>query len=63
VLEVVTNDLERSAVDIAALYKARWQIELLFRWIMHLKLSRFLDHDDFGLNQSKIMKSDLGSLV
>jgi IS4 transposase len=47
VLEVVTNDLERSAVDIAALYKARWQIELLFRWIkQHLKLSRFLGRSE-----------------
>ncbi|MBV9636779.1 MAG: transposase [Methylobacteriaceae bacterium] len=26
----LTNDLERSAVEIAALYKGRWQIELLF---------------------------------
>jgi IS4 transposase len=28
---LLTNDLERSAVDIGALYKSRWQIELLFR--------------------------------
>jgi len=26
-------DLKRTAVEIAALYKGRWQIELLFRWI------------------------------
>lgn len=38
----LTNDLERSAVDIAALHKGRWQIELLFRWIkQHLKIRRF----------------------
>ncbi len=47
VLEVVTNDLTRSAVEIAALYKARWQIELLFRWLkQHLKLSRFLGRSE-----------------
>ncbi len=39
-MEVITNDLERSAVEIAALYKRHgWDIELLFRWIkQHLKL-------------------------
>jgi IS4 transposase len=40
---VLTNDMTRSAVEVAALYKARWQIELLFGWIkQHLELSRFL---------------------
>jgi IS4 transposase len=40
---LITNDLQRSAVEIAALYKLRWQIELLFRWIkQHLKIRRFL---------------------
>lgn len=47
VLEVVSNDLKRSALEIAALYKARWQIELLFRWLkQHLKLSRFLGRSE-----------------
>ncbi len=42
-LTLITNDLKRSAIEIAALYKARWQIELLFRWIkQHLKLRKFL---------------------
>lgn len=43
VLTLITNDLDRPALEIAALYKARWQVELLFRWIkQHLKLRRFL---------------------
>lgn len=46
-ITLLTNDLERSAVEIAALYKARWQIELLFRWIkQHLHIRRFLGHND-----------------
>jgi IS4 transposase len=42
-LVIITNDLARSAVEIAAIYKARWQIELLFRWIkQHLRVRSFL---------------------
>jgi hypothetical protein len=46
-LDIITNDRKRSAVRIAALYKARWQIELLFRWIkQHLKLRQFLGRSE-----------------
>lgn len=46
-LTLITNDLARSAVEIAALYKMRWQIELLFRWIkQHLKLKKFLGRSE-----------------
>lgn len=46
-LLLLTNDTNRSAIEIAALYKARWQIELLFRWIkQHLKIRRFLANND-----------------
>lgn len=42
-LRLITNDLSAPATDIAALYKARWQVELFFRWIkQHLKIRRFL---------------------
>jgi IS4 transposase len=44
---LLTNDMERPAIDIAALYKGRWQIELLFRWIkQHLKIRKFLGNND-----------------
>lgn len=46
-ITLLTNDLQRSAVEIAALYKGRWQIELLFRWIkQHLKIRKFLGTND-----------------
>jgi putative transposase len=42
-ITLVTNDMARSAVEIAGFYKARWQIELLFRWIkQHLHIRNFL---------------------
>lgn len=46
-INLLTNDLQRSAVEIAALYKGRWRIELLFRWIkQHLKIRKFLGNND-----------------
>ena len=42
-ITLITNDMERPAVAIGALYKARWQIELLFRWIkQHLEIKTFI---------------------
>jgi putative transposase len=47
VITLLTNDLARTAVEIAALYKSRWQIELLFRWIkQHLDIRKFLGNSD-----------------
>jgi IS4 transposase len=46
-ITLITNDLERTAIEIAALYKSRWQIELLFRWIkQHLNLRKFMAKND-----------------
>lgn len=42
-LRILTNDLDASADEIAGLYKRRWQVELLFRWIKQtLKIRHFL---------------------
>jgi len=49
-ITLLTNDLERTAVEIAALYKGRWQIELLFRWIkQHLNLRKFIATTENGI--------------
>ena len=42
-LILVTNDFTRSAIEVAALYKERRQIELFFKWIKQkLSLKRYL---------------------
>ena len=46
-IRLVTNDLDAPAQEIADLYKARWQIELFFKWIkQNLKIARFLGASD-----------------
>ena len=38
----LTNNFTLNAVDIAALYKYRWKVELFFKWIkQHLKIKAF----------------------
>ena len=40
---LASNDFERSAEEIADLYKRRWGIELFFKWLkQNLKIKRFL---------------------
>ena len=42
-LTLLTNDMQRTAEEIAELYKKRWQIELFFKWIkQNLKIKKFL---------------------
>ena len=41
-LVFLTNQLTLPAATICALYKARWQVELFFKWIkQHLRIKRF----------------------
>lgn len=59
IMHVVTNDLVRPASDIAALYRRRWRIELLFRWIkQHLKIRRFL-----GRSENAVKLQILAALI
>lgn len=46
-LVLATNDLRSSALKIAERYRARWQIELFFKWIkQHLNIKRFLGRSE-----------------
>lgn len=59
VITLLTNDLSRTAVEIAALYKSRWQIELLFRWIkQHLDIRKFI-----GVNDNAIRLQILAAMI
>lgn len=41
-LVFLTNNFEITALDVAMLYKHRWQVELFFKWIkQHLKIKKF----------------------
>jgi putative transposase len=58
-IDLLTNDRGRSAADIAGLYKARWQIELLFRWIkQHLNIRRFI-----GTSENAIRLQILAAMI
>lgn len=42
IITFLTNNFKLKAIDIAALYKYRWKIELFFKWIkQHLKIKSF----------------------
>jgi len=59
VLVFISNDLERSAEEIADLYKQRWQIELFFKWIkQNLKIKRFL-----GRSENAVMIQVLVAMI
>lgn len=46
-LVLATNDLERSAEEIAELYKQRWEIELFFKWLkQNLRIKKFLGYSE-----------------
>jgi IS4 transposase len=58
-ITLITNDMTSSAIDIAGLYKARWQIELLFRWIkQHLHIEDFL-----GRNQNAVRLQIIAAMI
>jgi putative transposase len=49
-LTLITNDLDACALEIGQLYKTRWDIELVFRWIkQHLKIRSFLGRSETAI--------------
>jgi IS4 transposase len=45
--EFLTNNFDLPALQVALLYKQRWQIELFFKWIkQHLKVKSFWGHSE-----------------
>jgi IS4 transposase len=58
-LTLLTNDMAADSEEIAALYKARWQVELFFKWVkQNLKLARFL-----GTSENAVMIQVLAALI
>ena len=58
-MRLVTNDPSRPATEIAALYKERWRIELLFKWIkQNLKIKRF-----FGRSENAVKIQIYAALI
>ena len=63
-ITLITNDLNRTAVEIAALYKGRWQIELLFRWIkQHLNIRKFIGKNDTPSVRLQIISAMIAYLL
>lgn len=58
-LVLVTNDFKRTAAEIAECYKARWQIELFFKWIkQNLRIRAF-----FGRSENAVRIQILCALL
>jgi IS4 transposase len=58
-LVFATNDFERSALEIAQVYKARWGIELFFKWVkQHLEIKQFV-----GRNENAVRIQILTALI
>ena len=56
---LVTNKFDLSAITIANLYKQRWQIELMFKWLkQRLKIKKFI-----GTNQNAVKIQIITALI
>lgn len=58
-ITLLSNDLKAPAAEIAALYKARWQVELFFKWLkQNLKLAHF-----FGTSENAVIIQIMAALI
>ena len=58
-ITLLSNDLGATATEIAALYKARWQVELFFKWIkQNLRIGHFL-----GTSRNAVVIQIMAALI
>jgi len=56
---LLTNDLTAPAIEIAMLYKTRWQIELFFKWVkQNLRIKKFL-----GTSENAVRLQIIAALI
>ena len=59
VYEFITNDFSRDATEIADIYKARWEIEIFFKWIkQNLRIKSFI-----GTSKNAVMSQVWVALI
>lgn len=59
VFGILANDPHRSAVELAACYKARWRIELFFKWIkQNLNIAKFI-----AFNENAVRLQILAAMI
>ena len=57
--DIISNDRNRSALELAACYKARWQIELFFKWIkQNLNIRKFI-----AVNENAVKLQILAAMI
>lgn len=50
ILEFLTNRFDLKAIEVCELYKHRWEIEILFRWLkQYLRINRFISYSENGV--------------
>ena len=58
-ITLLSNDLGATATEIAALYKARWQVELFFKWLkQNLRIGHFL-----GTSRNAVVIQIMAALI
>jgi len=59
VYQFLTNDFNSNALDIAGIYKERWEVELFFKWIkQHLKIKSF-----YGTSRNAVYSQIWSALI
>ncbi len=50
ILEFLTNRFDLKAIEVCKIYKYRWEIEILFRWLkQYLRINRFVSYSENGV--------------